>query len=244
MSWHISFQAFFDEFYAMPRSLSYFLLFALLWTGWGCSSSGHESIRVAAASSLRPFIDSIAAQYEEASGTSIDMIYGPSGSLATQIIQGAPYDLFLSASNGFANEVHERLPAASKPQLLFHSQLALVYAEPHPLGSGFFLPEMAHFSLPNPKVAPVGAAGMLWLDAHPLPESAQLIYASSAAGTLNHVLLGGAEVGITTAGLVAGAFPKDQIQVLEVEGPAYYAVELAQGSGGFVEFILDVLGGD
>ncbi|MDT4940420.1 MAG: molybdate transport system substrate-binding protein [Pseudonocardiales bacterium] len=75
----------------------------------GCSSSGNDggggtdgpagSITVDAASSLTEAFDSLKATFESAhSGTTINISYGASSDLATQIDQGAPVDVFASAS--------------------------------------------------------------------------------------------------------------------------------------------------
>jgi molybdate transport system substrate-binding protein len=74
----------------------------------GCSSSGGDesgagglsgSITVDAASSLTEAFDSLKAKFEnDHPGTSISITYGASSDLATQIDQGAPVDVFASAS--------------------------------------------------------------------------------------------------------------------------------------------------
>lgn len=62
----------------------------------GCDSS---RIRVAAASDLRFVLDRIVREYKSsvANDACIDVTYGASGVLASQIKHGAPFDLFMSA---------------------------------------------------------------------------------------------------------------------------------------------------
>jgi molybdate transport system substrate-binding protein len=75
----------------------------------GCSSSSSAgkpsgtglsgSIRVDAASSLTEAFDMLKSQFESAhAGTTINITYGASSDLSTQISQGAPVDVFASAS--------------------------------------------------------------------------------------------------------------------------------------------------
>src|SRR5271154_1053558 len=64
------------------------LLTAPVWAG---------GITVSAAISLREAITQIANGFEAASGDSVQLNFGASGQLATQIAQGAPVDLFISA---------------------------------------------------------------------------------------------------------------------------------------------------
>lgn len=84
----------------------------------GCSSSGSDqptgdplsgSITVAAASSLTEAFDMIKAQFIKAHpGTEITISYGASSDLATQISNGAPIDVFASASTTNMDDVKDQ----------------------------------------------------------------------------------------------------------------------------------------
>lgn len=66
-------------------------------------------ITIAAASDLRYALDEVLAAYgEDHPASDIEVVYGSSGKLTTQILNGAPYDLFFSADIGYP----ERLQAA------------------------------------------------------------------------------------------------------------------------------------
>jgi molybdate transport system substrate-binding protein len=69
--------------------------------GWIAVSTalaqGKKELRVAAAADLQPVLPVLAAQYEKATGVKLAISFGSSGNLATQIINGAPMDLFLGA---------------------------------------------------------------------------------------------------------------------------------------------------
>ena len=61
-----------------------------------CASAGE--ITVFAASSLKTALDSIAADWEKQTGNTVTISYDSSAKLAKQIQEGAPADLFISAS--------------------------------------------------------------------------------------------------------------------------------------------------
>jgi molybdate transport system substrate-binding protein len=91
----------------MKRALSSLALVALLAAGCSSSGSGDNpaggalsgSIRVDAASSLTEAFNTLKARFEHAHhGTEISISYGASSDLSTQIAQGAPVDVFASAS--------------------------------------------------------------------------------------------------------------------------------------------------
>ena len=56
---------------------------------------------VAAASDLRFALESIAHQFTRESGARVELVFGSSGMLTRQIIDGAPFELFLSADEAF-----------------------------------------------------------------------------------------------------------------------------------------------
>jgi molybdate transport system substrate-binding protein len=70
--------------------------------GVGFSQSG-ATVRIAAAADLQPALEEISRQYMQAHpGITVQTVYGSSGKLAQQILEGAPFDVFFSADEGFA----------------------------------------------------------------------------------------------------------------------------------------------
>jgi molybdate transport system substrate-binding protein len=66
--------------------------FAGLTTAWG-----QKELHVAAAADLQPLIPALADTYQKATGVKVVTSFGSSATLAEQILNGAPVDLFLSA---------------------------------------------------------------------------------------------------------------------------------------------------
>jgi molybdate transport system substrate-binding protein len=62
-------------------------------------------IRVAAAADLEPVLPPILAQFREATGIHVEATYQASAMLTTQIMNGAPFDVFLSADIGFPKKL-------------------------------------------------------------------------------------------------------------------------------------------
>ena len=69
----------------------------------GCASP--RSVTIFAAASLTDAFEDLAAAYTEATGTEIALAFDASSALRTQIIEGAPADLFASADTGNAEQV-------------------------------------------------------------------------------------------------------------------------------------------
>ena len=64
-------------------------------------------INVSAAASLKDALEKINENYKQATGTTVVLNLGGSGALVKQIKEGAPTDLFISASNKAMNELVE-----------------------------------------------------------------------------------------------------------------------------------------
>jgi molybdate transport system substrate-binding protein len=71
----------------------------------GAQTGGAKELRVAAAADLQTVLPGLAAAYEHATGIKLVVSYGSSGTLATQIINGAPMDLFLGADYTFPEKI-------------------------------------------------------------------------------------------------------------------------------------------
>ncbi len=92
------------------------------------------TLRIAAAADLQPVLPAIAEQFEKATGGHVLISYASSSTLATQIIQGGPFDLFLSADFTFPELVVARGFADSmQPTAYAQGTLALWARKDSPL---------------------------------------------------------------------------------------------------------------
>jgi molybdate transport system substrate-binding protein len=64
-----------------------------------------KEIRVAAATDLQPVMPAFAAAYEKKTGVKLKVSFGSSSTLATQLVNGAPFDLFLAADFSFPEKL-------------------------------------------------------------------------------------------------------------------------------------------
>jgi molybdate transport system substrate-binding protein len=86
------------------------LLITLVLVASACGSeepAAPDSITVFAAASLTEAFTQIAADFEDQHGTVVRLSFGPSDGLATQIQEGAPADVFASASSKWMDAVAE-----------------------------------------------------------------------------------------------------------------------------------------
>jgi molybdate transport system substrate-binding protein len=81
---------------AVSASCTIFLI-ALFAAPSATHAQSHKELHIAAAADLQPVMPILAAQYEQATGVKIVASFGSSATLAQQITNGDPQDLFLSA---------------------------------------------------------------------------------------------------------------------------------------------------
>lgn len=66
---------------------------------------GQKELRVAAAADLQPVMPALAQAYEHATGVKLVVSFGSSSTLATQILDGAPMDIFLGADFTYPEKI-------------------------------------------------------------------------------------------------------------------------------------------
>lgn len=164
--------------------------------------------RIAAASQLRFVMDDIAQQYrEQFPDNRIDVQYGSSGRFHAQIINGAPFDVYLSADMEYPAEVAEAGFAASRVFPYAVGRLAIwsntVDAESLTL-SDLTDPQFRRVAIANPRHAPYGARAQEALMSAGVWEAVEprLVYGENISGTLQLVQSGASEVGIVALALV------------------------------------------
>lgn len=123
---------------------------------------GNEAITVAAAANIatvgEPLKAAFAARYPQASVT---FVFGASGALTTQIQNGAPYQVFLSADVDFPKRLSDAGLTAGPPRVYATGKLILLSVRPRDFSRGLAVltdPGVTQFALANPEIAPYGRA--------------------------------------------------------------------------------------
>lgn len=82
----------------------------------GTVSGAEDRLLIAAASDLRFALDEIGKHFHEQNpDVQVDIVYGSSGKMTTQILNGAPYDIFFSADIDFPRQLQKAGFTATEP---------------------------------------------------------------------------------------------------------------------------------
>ncbi|MDJ0910216.1 MAG: molybdate ABC transporter substrate-binding protein [Woeseiaceae bacterium] len=162
-----------------------------------------ETVTVAVASNFAETARELAAAYEERSGHEVVLIQGSTGKLHAQIVNGAPFDVFLSADVARAAV----LPAAEDGRFIYAiGQLTLWSPDPTLTGADCFA-EMVdsdggRIAIANPALAPYGLAARNYLEEayrwHVVED--RLVYGESVAQAFQFVATGNARFGFVATG--------------------------------------------
>lgn len=102
-----------------------FLCAVVAYLAIGTSASA-ENLTIAAASDLRFALDEVVEIFEaDHSGHNINVIYGSSGRMTAQIINGAPYDILFSADISFPQRLQAEGMTATEPAVYAIGRIVL-----------------------------------------------------------------------------------------------------------------------
>jgi molybdate transport system substrate-binding protein len=167
-------------------------------------AQAHPPVRVAAAADLEPLLPALLVNYERQTGEHAEASFASSATLATQIENGAPFDVFLSADMAL-------------PQRIMHDGLAAAGSTAEPYARGTLVlwtrdqsglrdlnmqmlasPQVKSVAIANPQSAPYGRAAMQALTSMALVPVVQpkLRIAENIAQAAQFASTGNADVGL------------------------------------------------
>lgn len=159
------------------------LLATLLLAGCGSMPGAQGAPVVAAASDLNFALTEVAKEFAREQGLRVELVFGSSGTLARQVRDGAPFELFLSADETFVEELTAAGLTKDSGTLYAIGRIALFAATESPLVPDQGLDGLerllssggvTRFAIANPEHAPYGRAAEaalrkrgLWDDLQP-----------------------------------------------------------------------------
>lgn len=160
-------------------------------------------MRIAAAADLQPLLPQVLAEFERQTGVRADAVYASSATLTMQILNGAPYDLFLAADMAFpAKVIAEGKGASGKPVPYARGTLVLWTRNDSPLRhltlGSLREPALEKVAVADPDHAPYGRAAKQAIANLNLSGNlkAKLVVAENIAQAAQFVYSGNAEAGL------------------------------------------------
>ena len=167
------------------------------------AAQAQSPLRIAAAADLEPVLPPILEQFHQATGIRAEATYQASAMLTTQIINGAPFDIFLSADLSYPQKlIAAGLGDSSTPITYAKGTLVLWTRKDSPLGPPsldlFRNPALKRLAIANPERAPYGRAAVAALTSLKLYDSLKprLATAENISQAAQFVDSGNADAGL------------------------------------------------
>jgi molybdate transport system substrate-binding protein len=148
------------------RSATILALFAALTAAQQCASA-QDTPSVAAASDLKFALEDLTQLFKAETGKDIKLTFGSSGNFSRQIQQGAPFEIFLSADEGFVFQLADAGKTIDRGTLYAEGRIVLFAPNGSPLKPDASFKNLRaalaggriqHFAIANPEHAPYGRA--------------------------------------------------------------------------------------
>jgi molybdate transport system substrate-binding protein len=194
-----------------------------------------QPLRVAAASDLQAALPDIAARFEKATGHEVALTFGSSGNFFTQVKNGAPFDVFLSADIDYPREL-EREGEAEKGSLFRYATGRIVLwirnESTIDLKRGLAAladPGVRKVAIANPDHAPYGRAAVAALHHAGVHNrvQAKLVRGENISQAAQFVQSGNADAGIVALSLALAPALKTSGRYVEIPESFYPPIEQA-----------------
>lgn len=207
----------------VPLVLAIFFLFASI-------TSLAQELKVAVAANLQGVIKVLGKDFKQKTGIDIQSIAGSSGNLSTQIKNGAPFDLFLSADMGFPENLAKEGYSTKEPAVYAYGSLIICSAQ----NVGFenwqrllLSSRIKKIAIANPAIAPYGKAAEECLKIKGILDDikSKMVTGESISQVNTYITTGTVDVGFTTRALVKDAESKTNIYWKEIDPKSYAPIK-------------------
>jgi len=191
----------------------------------GCQDNHNKRIIVATAANMESAMRALVEVYTGLTGLELEIIVGSSGKLTAQIIEGAPYDVFVAANMKYPQAVYDSGKAKKAPKVYANGRLVLWSMDENILVAITTLSDsiVEHIALANPKTAPYGVAAEEVLQHYGLKEvlGSKLVFGESIGQTDQFIVSQAAQIGFTALSTVLSPQMKGKGRWLVVDRSLY-----------------------
>ena len=192
----------------MKKYFLWFILIACLNTGLSAAE-----LTVAVASNFKPVLQVLAVDFKTVTGYDLSISSASSGKLFAKIMQGAPFDVFLSAEEKRADLlISNNIASAASAYVYAIGKLVLITnitTSSHCMDV-LHMPGLRYLAIANPKIAPYGLAAKQVLESHKLWRRLQprLVQAENILQAFQFVSTGNADAGFVSRSILDMALLK------------------------------------
>ena len=189
-----------------------------------------QGLKVAVAANLQGVIKVLGKDFKQKTGIDIEPIVGSSGNLTTQIKNGAPFDVFLSADVSFPENLFKEGFSAKEPAVYAYGSLVICSTQ----DIGFenwertlMSERIKKIAIANPAIAPYGKAAEESLKEKGILDDikSKMVYGESIAQVNTYITTGVVDVGFTTRSLIKDSEGKTKLYWKAIDPKSYTPIK-------------------
>ena len=191
-------------------------------------------VRVAAAADLNAAFGDLITRFGGSHDVDVSVSYGSSGTFYAQLLNQAPFDMFLSADVAYPNQLAARGLTVPQSEFTYAIGRIVVWApSSSPLDvereglQALAQASVAHVAVANPEHAPYGRAAIAAMQSAGVYDRVKpkLVVGENIAQTLQFVQSGAADVGIVALSLALAPNVKGKGRMYQIPVSAYPRLE-------------------
>ena len=196
----------------------------------GGTSPSQSQLTIAVASNMQIAMQEIAERFTAQYGIRVEVASASSGILSAQIMQGAPFDIFVSANMRYPNALKEAGLSLGAAKIYAYGTLILWSLDGTDVSQGIAAlnsASVSHFAIANPDTAPYGIAAIQSLDMSGLMEvlKDKMVIGESIAQVNQYVSSGAVQVGLTSSSVMTSPIASSLDEHKEVDRALYRPIE-------------------
>ncbi|WP_200977764.1 molybdate ABC transporter substrate-binding protein [Echinicola sp. 20G] len=196
---------------------------------FSCQSPKNRPLNIATAANMQFAMKALIEDFSLQTGIECEMVTSSSGKLTAQIIEGAPYDIFVAANMKYPKAIFDAGLGEKSPQIYALGKLVLWSAkeEKHIDLTESTWSTVSHIAVANPKTAPYGEAAIHALQQLEIYDELEnkLVFGESISQTNQFILSGVAELGFTAMSVVKSPAMKSKGAWIKVPDSLYQSIE-------------------
>lgn len=196
-----------------------------------CSLNGYsQEFTVAVAANAHDVVAELIASFEKEQSVKVNLVSGASGTLNSQIKNGAPFDLFMAADTTYTQELYRQGLTVGRPSVYAIGKLVLCSTRLKDLSkwAAYLLNHPAEkIAIANPIAAPYGRATIEFLHSVSLLDKIKktVIYGTSISQVNLYIITGTVSMGFTSMSFIKECeFKKQQIYWLAPDPKSYHQI--------------------
>lgn len=193
-----------------------------------------QSATVAVAANMKDAFSEIAIAFKANGKQGMRVVYGSSGNFAAQIMNGAPFHLFIAADERFPLELYKNgktidegaVYATGKLAIIVNTSSGIVLVD-NKVDIAKVIARVNKVAIAKPELAPYGKAAVEYLKAEGLWDLAKdkLVYGDNIGVATSYVVAGAADIGFTAVSLAKSPEVLKETSFLLIDSKLYEPIK-------------------